>query len=174
MPSSFAARIASAAFIFCSLSSPALAAPALDPANFDRAVSPTHDFYAFAVGGWVARNSIPADRTSWGAFDEVVRRNERQIQSILEASDETEAPLGTERRKLGDFYGACRDTAGIERAGLAALAPDLRAIASVVEVKQEIAGTNESVVVSVASIRLLRTIAQSLAAVGVRGNPVAV
>ena len=49
----------------------------------------------------------------------------------------------------------------------------LEAIASIVEVKQEIAGTKESVVVSVASIRLLQTIAQSLAAVAVLKKPIA-
>ena len=38
------------------------------------------------------------------------------------------------------------------------------AIESVVEVKQEIAGTTESVVVSVASIGLLRAVSQSIAA----------
>ena len=40
------------------------------------------------------------------------------------------------------------------------------AIEGVIEVKQEIAGTSESVIVSVASIRLLRAVAQSISAAG--------
>ena len=44
----------------------------------------------------------------------------------------------------------------------------LDAIADVIDVKQEIAGAAESVVVSIASIGLLRAVAQSLAAMGAR------
>ena len=44
----------------------------------------------------------------------------------------------------------------------------LDAIAAVIDVKQEIAGTTESVVVSMASIGLLRAVAQSLCATGAR------
>ena len=44
----------------------------------------------------------------------------------------------------------------------------LDAIADVINVKQEIAGTTESVVVSMTSIGLLRAIAQSLAATDAR------
>ena len=44
----------------------------------------------------------------------------------------------------------------------------LDAIADVIDVKQEIAGTAESVVVSMTSIGLLRAVAQSLGATGAR------
>ncbi len=46
------------------------------------------------------------------------------------------------------------------------------AIDGVIEVKQEIAGTSEGVVVSVASIVLLRAVAQSLSAASLPGEPV--
>ncbi len=44
------------------------------------------------------------------------------------------------------------------------------AIGNVIEVKQEIAGTRESVVVSVASIRLLQDVARSLAVAAEPGS----
>lgn len=52
----------------------------------------------------------------------------------------------------------------VER-GVIRRANAVKAIEAVVEVKQEIAGVSESVVVSVVSIGLLRAVAQSLSAV---------
>lgn len=132
MSLSFAVRIFASGLLSCSLLAPAFGAtpPAIDQANFDRDVAPSHDFYRFAVGGWLARSSIPPDRTSWGAFDELEERNESEVRTILESSDQTEAPVGSERRKLGDFYNACMDTDEIEVAGISALEPRLRDIAA--------------------------------------------
>ncbi len=48
----------------------------------------------------------------------------------------------------------------------------VEAIDGVIEVKREIAGTSESVVVSVASIVLLRAVAQSLSAASLPGEAV--
>lgn len=58
----------------------------------------------------------------------------------------------------------------IER-GVVPKALTLDAITDIIDVKQEIAGTTESVVVSLASIGMLRAIAQSLSAVTVRERP---
>ena len=42
----------------------------LDLSNVDRSVPPSVDFYRFAIGGWLARTTIPADRAEWGSFDQ--------------------------------------------------------------------------------------------------------
>ena len=111
-------------------SSAALATPlGIDAANIDRAVKPSTDFYQYAVGGWLARNGIPADRTSWGAFDEIQKKNEARLVGILESPEVTDAKVGTEARKIGDMYGACMDVAGVELTGIGALAPTFREIA---------------------------------------------
>ena len=94
-----------------------------DPRNLDRKVSPADDFYRYAAGGWIATHKIPPDRTSWGAFDEVLERNEQRLRTILESSEIADAPVGNERRKLGDFYAACTDTDGIEYAGIRGASP---------------------------------------------------
>ncbi len=112
-------------------SSAAIAAPSdIDAANIDRSVAPSADFYRYAVGGWLSRNGIPADRTSWGAFDEIQKTNEARLIAILESPEVTDAAIGSEARKIGDMYGACMDVAGVELAGLDALAPTFREIAS--------------------------------------------
>jgi predicted metalloendopeptidase len=110
---------------------PAFAASdVLDPANFDRTVAPSADFYQFAVGGWRNTHPIPADRTSWGAIDEVEQRNDLRVADILTSPEQTDAPAGSEGRKIGDFYAACTDTDGIDDRGIAALRPEFAAIAA--------------------------------------------
>ncbi len=123
--------LACCAVIFAA--SPSVAEPGggFDPADLDRHVSPAADFYRFADGGWLHRNAIPPDRTSWGAFDEVLLRNERRVIGILRSQDAAQAPAGSERRKLGDYYAACTDVAGVERAGTRALRPTLATIDAV-------------------------------------------
>ncbi|MBZ5556735.1 MAG: M13 family metallopeptidase [Acidobacteriia bacterium] len=107
------------------------ARPAAAPAGveldaLDRAADPCTDFYQFACGGWVAKNPLPADRRSWGRFQEVQDRNFTILRRILEAPG-NERPEG-DRKKASDFYAACMDEPGIEANGLAPLGPELATI----------------------------------------------
>ncbi|MBD5634677.1 MAG: M13 family metallopeptidase [Candidatus Eremiobacteraeota bacterium] len=121
-----------AAFVtvgLCASAFPAAAAnDALDPRNFDRSVSPAVDFYRYAVGGWRRTNPIPSDRTSWSSFDEIELRNELRLRKIVESPDQTLAQVGSERRKIGDFYAACTDVDDIEANGVRGLRNELAAI----------------------------------------------
>ncbi len=110
--------------------SPAPSTPVngLPAENFDTAVAPSADFYRFAVGGWMAHHPVPPDRSYFGVDTEIEQRDEVRLQAILASPDVTEAPPGSERRKLGDYYAACSDVAGIEREGTAALQPVFRRI----------------------------------------------
>jgi endothelin-converting enzyme/putative endopeptidase len=92
----------------------------------DRKIDPCTDFYQFACGGWVTKHPLPADRRSFGRFQEVQDRNFALLRRLLEtpASSRDEG----DRQKAADFYAACMDEARIESSGLATIGPDLATI----------------------------------------------
>ena len=85
--------------------------PGINPADMDPSAKPCENFYAYADGGWLAKNPIPADFPEWGAFSELQQRNVESLRKILEqlAREAPTAAPGSDERKLGDFYGACVD-----------------------------------------------------------------
>jgi putative endopeptidase len=99
-----------------------------DVANMDKSVSACTNFFQYANGGWVARNPIPAAYPSWGRFNELSDKNQRQLRQILEGVAKNNAPKGSNEQKIGDYYASCMDEAGIEAAGLTPIARELKLI----------------------------------------------
>ena len=67
---------------------PAAAAPPPPAPRFsvnymDPSVDPGADFYRYACGGWLSNNPVPADKSRWGAFQELEQRNLDLIHDIL-------------------------------------------------------------------------------------------
>ena len=97
------------------------ASATLDVEGMDPAAAACTDFYQYADGK-LARGEPDSARTgpAGAPFDELRQRNQNDLREILEklAADKSSAP-GSDERKLGDFYGACMDEAGIETAGVA-------------------------------------------------------
>ena len=102
-----------------------LAQTGIVPDWIDKSADPCTDFFAYACGGFVKTAVIPPDRSSWGAIQIVTKDNEEFLKRVLE--DAAQKPGD----KLGDYYAACMDEAGIEKAGLAPIQPLLNEIAKV-------------------------------------------
>jgi putative endopeptidase len=100
-----------------------------DLSGRDPAVKPGDDFYQYANGHWLATHEIPADRTSWGAFDELQERSLQQLREILQGLPKN-ATAGSNQQKLNDYYQAYLDTAAIDQLGLTPARAGLEAIAA--------------------------------------------
>ncbi len=105
------------------------AAPGIRVDNMDRSVSPCADFYEYANGSWLKTTTIPTEYPTWDAFLEIHERNIAITKKILEAAaQDTQAPQGSLRRKVGDFYAVAMDEKAAEAAGVEPLAPFFKAI----------------------------------------------
>ena len=97
---------------------------AIDPVNMDSTAKPCDNFYQYANGGWIKANPVPADKSRWGAFEQLADRNRDVLRSILdEVSAKKDWPKGSTEQKVADFYASGMDEAAIERAGTAPLTP---------------------------------------------------
>jgi putative endopeptidase len=95
----------------------------------DDQASPAESFYAYANGGWQARNPIPPAYSRWGTFDVLHRHTQEVIRGILErAAADHEAAPGSVTQKIGDFYVSGMDEAAADRAGVTPLQDELAAI----------------------------------------------
>jgi putative endopeptidase len=99
-----------------------LEAVGLDPGTLDKRVDPCSDFYGYACGQWIEKTEIPADKSRWTrSFSVIDERNEKDLKEILEhAAAGAKDPVPS---KLGEFYAACMDEAGVEKRGIQPITP---------------------------------------------------
>ena len=99
--------------------------------NFDTSVRPQDDFFKHVNGGWLSRAQIPEDRASAGSFADLSEESQQLLRTIIEdAMRASDAPPGSERRKIGDLYASYMDTARIEAQGISPLRGELNRIAA--------------------------------------------
>ncbi|HVY86456.1 MAG TPA: M13 family metallopeptidase, partial [Caulobacterales bacterium] len=106
----------------------AIGAWGVDLAARDLNVKPGDDFYRYVNGTWFANNEIPSDRTSWGSFDMLEEKAERDIKAILEEVAANGGAPGSNPQKIADFYKSYLDVDAINAKGLAPAQAQLDAI----------------------------------------------
>ncbi len=107
------------------------AKPVYDIKDLDPAISACQDFNGYANGKWIAANPIPADRTRWGAFDQLREQSLDAQHKLVDAADANadKAATGSITQKIGWLYRSGMDEAAIDKAGFDPIKPDLAAIA---------------------------------------------
>jgi predicted metalloendopeptidase len=105
--------------------------PGLDFASIDRAVAPGDDFFRYANGTWLASAQIPPDRSSYGTGSMLVELTLQRTADLLRKVTASEAPAGSEARKIADYYTSFLLEAEIEKRGLQPLEPALKEIAAI-------------------------------------------
>jgi putative endopeptidase len=96
----------------------------------DRSVDPCTDFYHYTCGAWIKKNPIPPDQARWDVYAKLSEENERFLWGILVEASKPSAGRSLVETEIGDYFAACMDEQGQQRAGLAPLKPGLDAIAA--------------------------------------------
>ncbi len=90
--------------------------PPIDPKNMDTSVKPSDDFFRYATGAWIKRTEIPPEYSRWGAFNELIERNNDALHTIADKASQiqVDAKLAPETKKVGDYYASGMDEQSIE------------------------------------------------------------
>ena len=115
--------------------------------NIDSTVRPQDDFFDYANGGWIKRNPIPGDLSSWGIGQVVNEENLKRLRELSEKAAAANAREGTPDQKIGDFWTTGMDSAKIEADGLKPIQPQLDKINAITDVN--------SLVRTVAELKIL-------------------
>ena len=102
--------------------------PSLDLTDMDTSVNPCQDLYRYSCGGWLKKNPIPPDQSSWSVYAKLGQDNERFLWGILLDTAKPKPTRSTVEREIGDFFAACMDEHAVEKAGAAPLDAELAAI----------------------------------------------
>jgi putative endopeptidase len=103
--------------------------PALDTSAMDRTLDPCVDFFAYSCGGWIKKNPIPPDQSSWDTYSKMQDENLAQLRGILEAASAPDPKRNAVDQKIGDYYASCTDEKAIDAKGSEPLQPSLDRIA---------------------------------------------
>ena len=120
----------------CTLSSQQASRSGIHPEDMDPTCKPCTDFWRYVNGGWLDKNPIPSHLASWGTFPVLSEANQERTRTILDAAvSDTSAKPGSNKRKMGDLYASCMNTAAIDQRGIAPLQPDFDRIAAISSTK---------------------------------------
>ncbi|MBI5770769.1 MAG: M13 family metallopeptidase [Verrucomicrobia bacterium] len=115
---------------FVALAWPLAAPAAIDVKHLDASVKPGDDFFAYANGGWMKANPVPAAYSQWGAFHEVDEFNKKALHALLEKAAKVEKP-GSLEDLVGGFYASGMNESAVNLAGSTPLRPELERFARV-------------------------------------------
>ena len=113
---------------------------ALDRANLDTTCAACEDFYTYANGGWLKKNTIPKAYPSYGSFEALYDKNEAILHGILDTASrdlrglpDRQPQKGTNAYRVAAYYDACMDTLQIEKLGTTPIDASLRRIAAITD-----------------------------------------
>ena len=102
--------------------------PSFDVTDMDQTVNPCEDFFKYTCGGWLKKNPIPPDQSSWSVYAKLTQDNERFLWGILLDAAKPNPSRSNVEREIGDFFAACMDESAVNQAGTKPMTQDLAAI----------------------------------------------
>ena len=101
----------------------------------DKSVRPQDDFYNYVNGGWMKTAVIPADKSSWGSFNELREKTDENSLSILKNILTEKYEKGTEGQKIQDLYATYMDMDKRNADGINPIKGDLAKIDAIKNMK---------------------------------------
>ena len=103
--------------------------------HIDSTIKPSDDFFMYANGKWFKENPIPASEQSNGLWQMIQDTINNQVLSICKTSAAiTDAPKGSDKQKIGDFYYSGMDSVQLNKNGIDDAKPYLAMIDDIKEI----------------------------------------
>lgn len=103
--------------------------PGINVSYMNTKISPSQDFFQYVNGTWLNETEIPSDRTTWGSFNELIKKTDKDVTSILkDASKNPQYKSNTDQGKAVNLFLTVLDTVGRNKAGISPLKPYLKKI----------------------------------------------
>ncbi len=109
----------------------------IDRQYIDPATRAQDDFFKHLHGKWLQTVAIPADKASWGTFNQLHEDTQPQLRGIIEAAaKDGNKVAGSDAQKIGDFYNSFLDEKKLEELGYSPLNGELAKIRALKDKKQ--------------------------------------
>ncbi|MFH7016123.1 M13 family metallopeptidase [Flavobacterium sp. FlaQc-47] len=103
--------------------------PGINVSYMNSKISPSQDFFQYVNGTWLEQTQIPNDRTTWGSFNELIKKTDKDAMSILkDASKNPKYKSDTDQGKAVNLFSTVLDTVGRNKAGITPLQPYFKKI----------------------------------------------
>lgn len=96
--------------------------------NMDTLVRPGNNFQEYVNGTWLKNNKIPADKSSYGAFDMLYDQSQIDVKSIIEEASKGKFDNGSDQQKIGDFYASYMNRKERDAKGISPIQAELKTI----------------------------------------------
>jgi putative endopeptidase len=96
--------------------------------NMDTLVKPGDNFDRFVNGTWAKNNKIPADKASYGAFDMLYDKSQKDVKAIIEEASKGSFSEGSDEQKIGDYYSSYTNRKDRDAKGVTPIQSELKAI----------------------------------------------
>jgi len=126
---------------------PRIGAWGFDLTTMEKSVKPGDDFFRYTNGQWLDTFEIPADRSRYGAFDQLAETAEQDVHVIIDELAASNPAPGSVEQRVGDFYRSWMDEEKIAALGtepLTAPLAEIDAVASHDDLMQQFGASSRS------------------------------
>ena len=109
--------------------------------NIDNQVRPQDDFYQYINGKWLSNAIIPADKASWGSFQELAETTNNHLNSIIQGllTKNNSLEANSEAQQIVSLYTSFMDESSLNSLGISPLQPLFTKVDDI-KSKQQLAG----------------------------------